>query len=160
YGRGRHGVPDAQVGDQVVAAGLGVRPGEHPHDGDPLCAVTRDARTTPTIQVGGTVPGIDTAAPTVATTSDGTPLADRVLVPTGRVAVVRVLAGPDAQAGSYHLVTDLGIRYAVAAPAVLPLLGYPADGAVDVPAALLSRIPSGPTLDPRAAVTPATVAAR
>jgi hypothetical protein len=52
------------------------------------------------------------------------------------------------------VVTDLGIKYPVSSPQVLQMLGYPPEQAVDVPASLVARIPSGPTLDPDAATRP------
>jgi type VII secretion protein EccB len=124
--------------------------------GDQLCAVTSDARGLASVEVGGSVPGLDTATPTGSATVEGVPLADRVLVPSGKVAVVRVLGSPTADAGPYYLVTDLGIRYAAANDQVLNMLGYPPEQAVDAPAALVSRIPAGPTLDPARALRPAT----
>jgi hypothetical protein len=124
--------------------------------GEQLCAVTSDARGLAAVEVGGTVAGLDTAAPTGSATSDGVPLADRVLVPSGKVAAVRVLGSPTAEAGPYYVVTDLGIRYAVPNDQVLIALGYPPQQAVDVPAGLVSRIPAGPTLDPARAILPAT----
>jgi len=131
-----------------------VKPGPN----DQLCAVTGDARSTPQLWVGGVLPGADRAAPTMYTTGNGVALADRVLVPPGSVATVRVLGAPTAGSGPYYVVTDLGVKYAVPSPAVLLMLGYPPLDAVDVPASLVARIPSGPTLDPAAAVQPAAAA--
>jgi type VII secretion protein EccB len=122
--------------------------------GDQICAVTTDAQSTATVHVGGSVAGLETATPT-ASTADGVALADRVLVPAGRIAVIRVLSSPTAAAGPYYLVTDVGIKYAVPDEQVLALLGYPPQEAVNVPSALVSRIPSGPTLDPARARQPA-----
>ncbi|HEU4422591.1 MAG TPA: type VII secretion protein EccB, partial [Pilimelia sp.] len=130
-----------------------------PAGGEALCAVTRDAATPPAIWVGGQVAGLDTAVPTAGASPDGVPLADRVFVPGGQVATVRAQASPLAPAGPYYVITDLGIRYAVPTAAVLETLGYPAEQAVDVPAALVSRLPAGPTLDPAAATRPATAGA-
>ncbi|MFI6761342.1 type VII secretion protein EccB [Micromonospora sp. NPDC050417] len=126
-----------------------------PSGADALCAVTRDATAAPTVQVGGRLLGLATAVPTTAVSADGVPLADLVLVPPGRVTTVRVLGSPSAQAGPYYVITDLGIKYPVPQAAVLPMLGYQPAQAVDVPASLVSRIPTGPTLDPAAALQPA-----
>ncbi|WBB95679.1 type VII secretion protein EccB [Solwaraspora sp. WMMA2080] len=120
-----------------------------PATGDTLCAVTSDARTVPTItSVGGTVAGLDEAVPTDSVTRDGVILADYVLVPPGRVAVVRVFGAPTADTGPYYVVTDLGIKFPVPNATVLGQLGYSATQATDVPTTLVSRIPTGPTLDP------------
>jgi type VII secretion protein EccB len=77
--------------------------------GQQICAATRDAGTPPELTVGGTLPGADKAAPTGSVSPDGIPLADRIVAPAGRVAVLRVLGSP----GAYSIVTDLGIRYPV-----------------------------------------------
>jgi type VII secretion protein EccB len=126
-----------------------------PGGGDPLCAVTTDGGTPPTVQVGGEVAGLAAAVPTPAVSTDGVPLADLVLVPAGRVTTVRVLGSPNAQAGPYYVITDVGVKYPVPQASVLPMLGYPPELAVNVPAALVSRLPTGPTLDPAAALAPA-----
>ena len=87
----------------------------------------------------------------------GTSLADKVLVPAGRIAVVREAAGSDGTGTGAYLVTDVGIRYAVSADAVLTLLGYDPRQAVVVPEGLLTRIPAGPSLDPAAASQPVKI---
>jgi type VII secretion protein EccB len=124
--------------------------------GEQLCAVTGAASSPPTVWLG-TMAGLDEATPTTSRSADGAALADRILVPAGRVAVVRVLGGPDAQSGPYFIVTDLGIKYPVSAEPVLAMLGYAPAQAIDVPSSLMARIPTGPTLDPAAAVVPAKV---
>jgi hypothetical protein len=128
-----------------------------PGGNDQLCAVTGEAKSTPTISVGGTVDGLSSAAPTPSTSKDGATLADRVLVPAGRVVIARVLAAPTAETGTYYVITDLGIRYAASSAGTLPLLGYRPELAVDVPANLITRLPAGPTLDPVAAMQPAPI---
>jgi type VII secretion protein EccB len=117
-----------------------------------VCAVTSDGRTPPAVVVDGTVEGLDTVAPTRRSTDAGDVLADGVLVPSGRIAVVRVLASPTAEAGGYFVVTDTGSKYGVLTGEVLELLGYPAAEAIEVPAALMLRLPTGPTLDPAEAI--------
>lgn len=121
-----------------------------PGPADPICAVTSAPTTPPELVVGGTA-GLEAAVPTRAVEKSGAPLADAVLVPAGRVAIVR-----SRESAAYSVVTDLGIRHAVTGADVLPLLGYSRDQAVEVPAELLTRIPVGPTLDPVAATRPAT----
>jgi hypothetical protein len=112
-----------------------------------MCAVTSDGSTPPAIVVDGTVEGIDSAARTGSATAAGDVLADAVLVPSGRVAAVRVMPSPTAATG-YFVVTDTGHRYAVPSAEVLEQLGYPAAEAVEVPSALVLRLPVGPTLIP------------
>jgi type VII secretion protein EccB len=130
-----------------------------PGSGEEICAVTSDAKTTPVLRLGGTVPGLDHALPTGSASTEGRPLADQVLVPSGRVALVRALAAPSAVAGPYYVVTDVGIRYAVSSGQVLQLLGYSPEQATDLPASLVARLPSGPALDPAAATKAAGGAA-
>jgi type VII secretion protein EccB len=126
-----------------------------PGGGDLICAVTTDAAAAPSIRVDATVDKLATAVPTGSVSEDAVTLADAVLVPAGKVAVVRALGSPNANAGPYYVITDLGIKYPVPSGSVLDMLGYPAIQAVGVPAALVSRIPTGPTLDPSAALQPA-----
>lgn len=83
-------------------------------------------------------------------------LADRVLVPGGRGALVRILPAPDAPgtATTRYIVTDQGIKFALPrqdADAVQETLGYAGVTPTPVPAYLLALLPTGPTLDPRAA---------
>lgn len=152
----------AKVSKRVVDPGADVAPPKstpalvQPAETDLLCAATTDARGTPEIWIGGTVTGLDAGTPTGSATRDGIRLVDHVFVPPGRVAIVRVLGSPNAQSGAYYLVTDLGIRYSVPSVAVLQMLGYLPEHAVDVPASLVTRIPAGPALDPEAATKPAT----
>jgi type VII secretion protein EccB len=122
---------------------------------DTICAVTHSVQTEQSVVLGATVAGLAHALPTVRASDDGVPLVDGVLIPAGHVEVVRVLGSPSDQTPNYAVITDTGIRYPVSSAQVLPLLGYSAQQAVEVPAELVNRIPSGPTLDPAAAMTPA-----
>lgn len=122
-----------------------------------LCATTTSAATPPALSLGGDLSVLAAALPTARATEEGTRLADRVMVPPGRVAVVRAVPSGTAEAGSYQVVTDVGVRYPVSSPEALAALGYPPDMAVDIPAALVQRIPVGPTLDFGAAMQPAPV---
>ncbi|MEJ3743613.1 type VII secretion protein EccB [Actinomycetes bacterium KLBMP 9797] len=128
-------------------------------DDDQVCAVTPDAVATPTISVGASVAGLDTATPTTGASEDRLPLADRILVPPGKVAIVRAVSGPDAETGVFYVVTDIGVKFAVPSAEVLAALGYPPGEAVNVPATLVAQLPSGPALDPAAATRPAAAAA-
>ena len=128
-----------------------------PAPGDPVCALWQDAHSTPTLTFAS-LPASAAAAVPTGPSGTGTGVADRILVPSGHVAVVRALPSPDAASGAYYVVTDIGVRYFVPSDTVLKTLGYDATKAVDVPASLLTLIPSGPALDPTAAVQPAQVA--
>jgi type VII secretion protein EccB len=94
--------------------------------------------------------------PSAQVGSAGIRLADRVLVPGGQGALVRVLPAPDAPATgtTRYLITDQGIKYALPsdeADKVQQNLGYPDVTPTPVPSYLLALIPAGPALDPRAA---------
>ena len=128
-----------------------------PASTDLLCATTASAAAPPEISVGGTVAQLDAATPTGSRSTLGTSLADRVLVPAGRIAVVREAAGADGTGTGAYLVTDTGIRYPVPSDTVLALLGYDPRQAVVVPESLLTRIPAGPSLDPAAATQAAKI---
>lgn len=121
-----------------------------------VCAETAEARSAPRLIVGASLAAATAAVPTIAESPEGVRLADWVLVPPGQLAVVRAIASDDTDIGAYHLVTDLGLRYPVPSAEVLMMLGYTPQDAVEVPAALVHRIPAGPTLDPAAARLPAT----
>ncbi len=76
-------------------------------------------------------------------------------MPPGRGALVRAVAGPDDPAGALALVTDVGMRFAVASDAVSETLGYAGVAPLRLPAALVALLPPGPALDPAAAVVSA-----
>lgn len=123
-----------------------------------LCAQTSDARAPPLVTLGGDLAaGAAGAIPTSGESPEGTRLADLVLAPPGRIAVVRALPSQTAGTGAFNLVTDVGLRFPVPSEEVLTMLGYSEAIAVDMPAALVQRIPAGPTLDPAAARQPAPV---
>lgn len=125
-----------------------------PGPSDLICATTTSESDAPVIATGARVAGLDRATPTQGTSPDGMPLANAVLVPAGRVAVIRAVAAPGSTTGSYIVVTDLGVGYPVPDASVLPLLGYSPAQVTNVPASLASLIPAGPALDPAAAVLP------
>jgi ESX secretion system ATPase EccB len=98
-----------------------------------------------------------TADPGVTRIQRGVQSVDRVVVEGGHGALVRELPAPGAMdAGTtVYLITDRGVRYPVADSAdVLASLGYSGVTPVPVFSALLALIPSGPMLDPKAALNP------
>jgi type VII secretion protein EccB len=156
--------PDSAARD---APGEGALPAtapplDPPARGELTCATTHpdpDNRLRPgtwaaSVTVGARVDGLERSTPTTGVSPDRTPLADTVLVPAGRVAVIRAVAAPQAPMGPYLVVTDLGISYPVSDPDLLPMLGYSAAAAVDIPATLAKLLPTGPTLDRAAALDP------
>lgn len=118
--------------------------------GETVCATTVDAVHAPEVATGGSAESFADGVPTTSATGTGKALADVVLVPPSTVQVVRVPGS-----GGYVVVTDLGVRYAVPSADALGMLGYRPASAIDVPTALVDRIPAGVTLDPAAATLPA-----
>ncbi|MFF2348309.1 type VII secretion protein EccB [Kitasatospora sp. NPDC058115] len=73
--------------------------------------------------------------------------ADRIAVRPGGGALVRAVSG--AGFGStLYLVTDTGVKYPLASPAVAERLGYAKTAPTAVPGRVLSLLPTGPSLDP------------
>jgi len=120
-----------------------------------VCAAFNDAGSAPSVLVNAAVRGADDAIRTSAQTSDGTALADRVLLEPGWGSVVEAMPSPDAKSGTLYLVTDQGERYPVGSAEVLAVLGYGKERPVRLPASLVVRIPEGPALNPLAAARPA-----
>jgi type VII secretion protein EccB len=84
---------------------------------------------------------------------DGTRLADRVVIPGGNAALVKILPAPgDTTANTTtYLVSDQGVKYAlprVDTDKVLASLGYSGIAPQPVPVYLLSLLAIGPTFDP------------
>ncbi|HEY8534115.1 MAG TPA: type VII secretion protein EccB [Micromonospora sp.] len=122
--------------------------------GGALCGEVRDDTGVAEIRVNAEVPKVADVPRTGARSADGKALADYVLVPPGRGAVVESVAAPGATGGTVSIVTDLGRRYAVSHPDVLATLGYGGSKPLRLPANVVSLIPSGPALDPDAARGP------
>lgn len=119
-----------------------------------LCGVVRDDTGVAEIRVGADLPQVADLPRTGARSADGKALADYILVPPGRGAVVEAAAAPGATGGAISIVTDLGRRYAVSEPDVLSMLGYGDVKPLRIPANVVSLIPSGPSLSPDAARGP------
>jgi type VII secretion protein EccB len=114
----------------------------------------------PTVDASMTLSG----APTPAVGPDGSPLADRVLLPGGHAALAASLLPPGVTAtGNVYVVTDQGVKYPLPRQnlsAVQAALGFADAQPVAVPASVLALIPTGPALDPSTAtlfVAPPTV---
>ena len=121
--------------------------------GDGVCAVFRDAEGMAEVRAAVAVP--ETEAPrTGSRTGGGAVLADRVVVPPGRGAVVEAMASQGAGAGTLSVVTDLGLRYEVPGPDVLATLGLGDAAPVRLPTSLVALLPAGRALDPVAARSP------
>jgi hypothetical protein len=82
---------------------------------------------------------------------DGTaePLADNVVIPPGRGALVRSVAANGTTVGLY-LITDLGVAYPISpgsSSSVLTDLGLGSATISDLPESMVRLIPVGPLLD-------------
>lgn len=122
--------------------------------GGTVCAVISDDSGVTDVRVGGDLPDAADAMRTGGRTSGGRILADLVAVEPGRGAVVEATPAPGNRGGALSVVTDLGIQYAVPKAEVLDMLGYAGVRPVRMPASLVSLLPSGSALDPKAARTP------
>lgn len=123
--------------------------------GTVACALVPGDGAPAEVRVDVPPPDMANAIATAERAPEGTVLADRVVVPPNSGAVVEALASPGAQSGALSIITDLGIRYPVTSPEVLGMLGYSGVTPVKVPAELVSLLPTGPRLDPNAALRPA-----
>jgi hypothetical protein len=81
----------------------------------------------------------------------GNPLADSVVVPPGRSALIEAVASPGSGSGTAYLVLSIGsssaLKYPIAGSSVLTDLGLNAAHPVAVPQSIVSLLPTGPTLD-------------
>lgn len=93
----------------------------------------------------------DPAAANGTAATDGTLTATAVVVPGGHGALVRATAAPGVPTGPLYLVTDQGLRYAIADGAARTALGYSGTSPLLVPEDLLELIPAGPVLKVSAA---------
>jgi type VII secretion protein EccB len=103
--------------------------------------------------------------PAPAIGPDGSPLADRVLLPGGHAALTASLLPSGVTAtGNAYVITDQGVKYPLPRQnldKVQASLGFADAKPVAVPASILALIPTGPALDPSTAtlfVAPPTVA--
>jgi type VII secretion protein EccB len=98
-------------------------------------------RVTPVIPPGVAVAGA--SAP-------GSSLADLIVMPRGKGAVVLSTSSPTAaaEAGTITLVSDTGVSYVVSSREALAKLGYSGAKLPMVPSALVNMLPQGPALDP------------
>ena len=129
--------------------------------GSSLCATFDPGQDVPRLTVDVSMPPPEAMQSTVARTGRGTPLADRIVVPPGRAALVETMVSSQSPIGTVTLVSDLGIAYPLAGPDVQKTLGYDGVQPIKFPAGLVARIPHGSGLDPAAAaVQPAGPALR
>lgn len=117
-----------------------------------VCATYAPGSSVPAVTVDPAMPEPDPMTETPRTTGSRTALADRVIVPPGRAAVVEAMASGTTPRGTFLLVTDMGRAYPLADPELLDVLGYGGVEPVKLPAWLIARVPMGSGLDPAAAM--------
>ncbi|MFG2042836.1 type VII secretion protein EccB [Dactylosporangium sp. NPDC048998] len=129
-----------------------------PGAGDTVCAEFTADATAPALSIGAAVTAV--GVPTRGRTSAGGALADLIAVPAGRAALVVSEPSPGYAIGGWFLITDTGFRYPVVSKEDVQFLGYNPDDADRVPAALLGRIPAGPSLSHASAIGAAPISAK
>ncbi|HWC79856.1 MAG TPA: type VII secretion protein EccB [Pseudonocardiaceae bacterium] len=78
--------------------------------------------------------------------------ADQVAIPAGNGVLAHDLSAPGATPGTEYLITENGMRFPLSSEQVAATLGYAETSAVNVPSQLLMLLPTGPVLDPAAAL--------
>ena len=116
-----------------------------------ICATYTPGEETPEILVNAAVSGVTEPVETTGLTTEGTPLADKIIIEPGYGALVTSMPSAESPSGTTCLITDLGYRYPMATDDVPAILGYDDVTPIQLPGSLVVRIPSGPSLDPTAA---------
>ncbi|SDK01240.1 type VII secretion protein EccB [Lentzea albidocapillata subsp. violacea] len=118
-----------------------------------ICATYEPGVAVPRVRIDPRMPAEDPLSLTARRTTRGTPLADHVRVAPGFGALVEVMPGADAPAGTFVIVTDQGRAHPLENADVAEWLGYGGVRPVRVPAALVARLPQGSGLGHRAALS-------
>jgi type VII secretion protein EccB len=118
----------------------------------PLCYVyahTDVGSASAQVTIGGSLPGAP--VPGVASTT-----VDQVVLPPGGAALVGILppSGQLNAINNWFIVNDAGISFPLPSKDVVQKLGYDVKNAAPVPKQVMTLIPTGPTLDPKAATNP------
>lgn len=104
----------------------------------------------------GTLMALPRASENAAVTPAGRQVAgvtaDQVVVPAGSGALVSSWPAPGAAPGTEYLVTDLGVKYPLVDESVASSLGYGNVAGKRISPVLLNLLPTGPALDPVAAL--------
>ncbi|MEV0713277.1 type VII secretion protein EccB [Asanoa sp. NPDC050611] len=121
-----------------------------------LCAVHEGADTPRVRHYSALADGLPNGAGSVGGPgADGVGTADRVIVASGKGALVRVEPAPGVQADTTtYLVTDQGYKYPLRNEGQVnaaAAMGYGGVDPLPVPSSLLALVPTGPVLDPAAA---------
>jgi type VII secretion protein EccB len=92
------------------------------------------------------------ATPLEPTDALGAPIADSVLIPPGKGALVRAVPQPGVTTGPLFLVTDAGVKYPIGNSSVLSDLGLNNVTPSQVGQPIMALIPTGPVLAENAAL--------
>jgi hypothetical protein len=122
--------------------------------GTQVCAVLVDgAQGSVTVTTSGATTQQLTGASPEPVDVTGMPLADTVMIPSGKGALVRSVPGPGVTTGSLFLITDLGVKYLIpAGSSVLSDLGLAKATISALPQPIAALIPTGPALDEASAL--------
>jgi type VII secretion protein EccB len=160
-------VPEALAMGLIEASGAPQAPVAPDKPGDPpaerpdfaraedaatLCLTFAPGAPVPSVTLSPEMPAVDPMTATPMRTDLGAVLADRVVVPAGRAAVVEATPSPDTPRGTFLVVTDQGLAFPLASSDVLKVLGYDGVTPVRVPAGLVARVPMGSGLSHDAAL--------
>ncbi|WP_243791940.1 type VII secretion protein EccB [Saccharopolyspora gloriosae] len=144
------GFPITPPNIQPVSEGSSTRP----------CAVFQASRGNTVKSEIGLVPREEaTGSGQAPADGSGAPVADRITVAPNSGVLARDLPAPGVGVGTLYLVSNVGVKYPLPSPDVAGVLGYSASSAVSVPSALLSLLPTGPSLDPAQALSEQPVSA-
>ena len=102
-----------------------------------------------TVATRTVAPATDVAA--AAPTDHGTPVANRVTVPAGHAALVRLASSAGDAIGTEYLLTDRGVKYPISGSTVLSDLGLAAVAPTPLPPGFVALAPTGPALGEAAA---------
>jgi hypothetical protein len=135
-------IPSNQTADPMLCA---------VHNGDEEGGVTAQVHRYP--GGPGSLPG--GGSPAGGAGKDGVGVADRVIVPSGKGALVRVEPAPGVRSDTtIYLITDQGYKFPLRDEGqvnAVVALGYSGVEPLPVPSSLLALVPNGPLLDPTAA---------
>lgn len=121
-------------------------------DSATVCLTFAPGASVPNVMLSPVMPAVDPMSATPRRNAQGAVLADRVVVPPGRAAVVESVPTGDTPRGTLLVVTDQGIAHPLASANVLKVLGYDGVRPVRIPAGLVARIPMGSGLSHEAAL--------
>ncbi|MGH3729312.1 MAG: type VII secretion protein EccB [Micromonosporaceae bacterium] len=131
---------------------------EEPDSARATCAIFGNRGNPPVMVHSGSLSAFKGAGVVTELRGDeGTQLASRVVVPTGRGALVWTSQSPDDRtAATLGLVTDTGKFYPLSSQEVVSMLGYDLKTVKPgwMPSSLVGRLQAGPTLDRAAASDP------